>query len=78
MIEIYYEVKKSTITSWTTSTDGKEVDKLASLKTNEIETDYNKNYDLESSNNSDSPKQDVSFSLPSSSIGLNIGIVFKF
>lgn len=78
MIAISYEVKKSTITNWTTTTDGKETDKMTGLKTNEIVTEYNKSYDINSTSSSDSPKQDVSFSLPSSSIGINIGIVFKF
>ncbi len=81
-----FEAKKSTITEWTefsSNSNGTTTNKnkLNGLKPHDIETEYLKDYVVDNTNpkiNQDSPRKDVSFSLPASSMGINVGIAFKF
>jgi hypothetical protein len=78
-----FEAKKSTITGWTKSsaTDGNATDTnlLTGLDTHDKETEYLKEYVVDSStSDQNSPRKDVSFSLPASSIGMTVGLVYRF
>ena len=80
-----FEVKKGTITEWTTASNPSSggsttTDNLKGLDTYDKVTEYQKEYTVTQATTTDpnSPRQDVSFSLPASSVGVKVGILFKF
>jgi hypothetical protein len=81
-----FEAKKSAITEWVETSSGSSgtssnKNKLDGLKTYDKETEYLKDYTVDNTNsttNKDTPRKDVSFSLPASSIGMTIGLAYRF
>ncbi|GBU25226.1 hypothetical protein R83H12_01867 [Fibrobacteria bacterium R8-3-H12] len=81
-----FEAKKGEITEWkqsSTNSNGNNtnVDLLSNMNTVDKETDYQKEYTVSNSSSGsskNSPKKEVSFSLPASNIGVNSGLMFKF
>jgi len=84
-----FEVKHGTITEWNSSNSSNgssnSTNHLEGMDRIDKETDYLKEYSVHTDSDNpssppdkDSPKKDVSFSLPSSSIGLAAGLIIKF
>jgi len=87
-----FEVKKGEITKWKQSSysyspqngnSNSDKDLLDGMSVRDKETDYQKDYTVDNNSNStspskDSPRREISFSLPASSIGINSGLMFKF
>ena len=82
LISTSFEAKKSNITSWKKSSNGNDSnDLLKNMDVYDIETEYLKEYVVDQDSPSPSkndPKKEASFSLPASSIGLTIGLSFRF
>ncbi|MDR0983006.1 MAG: hypothetical protein LBM07_07200 [Culturomica sp.] len=78
-----FETKKRTITKWTKSSSANgSQNLLKGLDTRDKETEYLKEYVVDnkktSTTNKNSPRKDVSFSLPASSIGVTVGLAYRF
>ncbi len=81
LISASFEAKKSTVTEWTSSSNGNDKDLLKDMDIRDRETDYLKKYvvtDNTPSPGKDDPKKDISFSLPASSIGITVGLICRF
>jgi hypothetical protein len=82
-----FEVKKGTITEWKESSwrnggTNTETDLLDGLDTYDKETEYKKEISTDNNSNTtvnkDNPRQDISFTIPASSVGITAGIAIKF
>ena len=77
-----FEAKKATLTKDAqTDSDGKVTDKLSSMEDWEKVVEYQKEYKYtkgSGSSGAKTPEQDVSFTVPASSVGVAVGVVLKF
>jgi hypothetical protein len=74
-----FEAKKATLTKDTENSNGDVTDNLSSMEDWEKVVEYQKKYTYtKGSSSSKTPEQDVSFTVPASSVGVAVGVVLKF
>ena len=75
-----FQVKKAEITESKSTTNGVTTDNLKDMDICDKETEYLKEYKWSSTDepNKDKPGKDVSYTLPSSRVGVTVGVIFRF